>query len=397
LSQRTRKTAAPRALGHLVLVGCLVVLAGGAAAAGLALAGGAGPAAITGSAALPCAVRARQASVGRVEPDVQLNTAWARYVASDKGWTDGDSVYSYSVPGLGTLWSFSDSYLGGLLPHGRRLPGIYHNLLVVWDGRSFRVVTGPHGSPLVGPQNGRTFYLAAGGVVVGTTFDEFLVEELRTGPGSLDIRPVGTVLASFALPTLQLTAVTAVRGGLGVLWGAYVARFGGFMYVYGASPGPLHKSAFVARVAGTDLRASWSYWDGRGWSLDPGRAAPVLADVGQEYSVTADSGLYVLLTTDGSQPFSPYAEVRFGCSPEGPFGEAHRFLVSSLVFGKGTSTWHDGAVYVYDELVQPALGAGSRLVVSYDRNSLDFPAVLADAAIYRPTYLDLQLHIPPGN
>jgi hypothetical protein len=345
---------------------------------------------------VPCPVRARKASVASVVPDTGLNRAWSSYVATNKGWTDGDSVYAYAVAGLGTVWSFADSYVGGLLGDGGRLPGIYHNLLVVSDGSSFRVVTGQHATPLVGPRNGSTFYLPAAGALSGSSLDEFLVEELRTGPGSLDIRPVGTVLASFDLPSLRLTGVAAVRGGVGVLWGAYVARFGGFTYVYGASAGPLHKSAYVARLAGTDLRSSWSYWGGHAWSPDPAAAAPVLADVGQEYSVTSYEGLYVLLTTDGSQPFSPYAEIRFGCSPTGPFGTAHRFLVSNLVFANGTATWHDANVYVYDELVQPALSTGSHLVMSYDRNSLDFTAVLADAAIYRPTYLDLQLHVPPA-
>jgi hypothetical protein len=386
------RRSAPRR--RLALATCAVALVGGAIAVGLAVSGASSPAAEKPP--VPCSVRAREASLVSVVPDAGLNRAWSEYVATNKGWTDGDSVYAYAVPGLGTVWSFADSYVGGLLRDGGRLPGIYHNLFVVSHGNSYRVVTGPHSTPLVGPRNGLIFYLPAGGAVSGSTFDEFLVEELRTGQESLDIRPIGTVLASFELPSLQLVSVTAVHGATGVLWGAYVTRFGGFTYVYGASAAPLDKSAYVARIAGTDLRSTWKYWDGHAWSADAAAAAPILSDVGQEYSVTSYDGLYVLLTTDGSQPFSPYAEVRFGCSPIGPFGTAHRFLVNNLVFAKGAATWHDANVYVYDELVQSALSTGSHLVVSYDRNSLDSAAVLVDAAIYRPTYVDLQLRVPPA-
>ena len=105
--------------------------------------------------------------------------------------------------------------------------------------------------------------------------------------------------------------------------------------------------------------------------------------------------MYVLVTIDASKPFAPNGEVYFGCSPEGPFGYRHPFLVSFAVGPIGASVWKDPQVYVYDLQVQPALPAPpGDVVVSYDQNSLNFPSVLAHADIYRPGYLDMPLDVP---
>lgn len=344
-----------------------------------------------------CQAAAQRARVTSVVPDAQWDSVWASYVATNTGWTDGDSVYAYSVPQVGRLWTFADSYIGGLNPDGSRKPGIWHNLFVTQGAHGFRVITGPDNMPLVGPRSGKLFYLSSGGADEGATFQEFLVEWRRVGQPSLAITPIRTVVATFAVPSFHLLKVETLSGrNAGIYWGAFVTKAGGFTYIYGSSTTRMHKHAYVARTSGDDLAGIWSYWDGQGWSTDPSAVAPILANVGQQFSVTPFDRMYLFMTDDGSRNFSPYAIAWFGCSPTGPFVNPNRFLVSPLTMAAGAGHWGDAEVYVYDEIVQPALSGGGRVVMSYDQNTLNVKAVLAHADIYRPSYLDVHITVPPS-
>jgi hypothetical protein len=358
------------------------------------------------SALATCATRASELSIGSVRQDGELDQKWASYIASDKGWTGGDSVYAYVLPGGRRLFSFSDSFIGNLLPGDRR-PAynfIYHNLFVVSGPRGFQLITGGtakdrqaivSATPIA---KGYHFYLLLGGIVERTTFQAVFMERLRTGPFSLDNVPVASVIGTFSLPSLRLLRLSPVRAPPApVQWGSYVARFGAWTYIYGASSNGLDKSAYVARVPGADLTGAWTYWDGHGWSRSWAKAALLVRHVDQEYSVTRFDGIYVLLSSDSEQPFSPSADMYFACSPTGPFRHERSFVVSYFVGPIGAKLWGDGAVYVYDALVQPALSKGGDLVVSYDQNSLNFAAILDHADIYRPGYLVVRLVHGPAH
>ncbi len=330
--------------------------------------------------------------------DTALNRKWSAYMASDTGWTGGDSVYAYAVPALGTLWTFSDAFIGNVLPDKQRdaQSWIYHNILVVSNHRGFRVITGGtlrEQRPIVAAP-ARKFYLLLGGIVEASIFQAIFQERHTTGVGSLDNVPIGSVIGTFALPSLRLLSVSKIpRPFAAIQWGSYLRRFGAWTYIYGASAFGLDKSAYVARVRSVNISGRWTYWDGHGWSRSAATAAPLLAHVDQEYSVTPYAGMYVLLSSDSSSAFSPYADLYFGCSPTGPFVNRQDFVLSYYVGPFGEKIWGDNAVYPYDALIQPALSSPDHLVVSYDQNSLHFSAVLNDADIYRPGYLDLVIGV----
>jgi hypothetical protein len=346
-----------------------------------------------------CQASARGATVSSVEPDHALDDLWSNYLSSGKGWTGGDSVYTYTLPDGSTLYTYADSFIRGLVGdhHQRKL--IYHNLFVVDGPGGFQLVTGgtaANPAPLIAAPYGKDFYLALGGSVDSDQFQAIFMERFQNGPGSLDNVPIGSVIARFSLPALSLLGVSNVPDpSQAIQWGSYVHRFGSFTYIYGASASGLHKQGYVARVGGDDLLAPWSYWDGHGWSSDPASAAAFASNVQSEFGVLTVDGLYVLISSNATVPFSPVADVWFGCSPTGPWLGQASFTLSPLVGLLGKSTWGNANVYVYDAMVQPALtGAAGNVVISYDRNSLDLSAVLANADIYEPSYLDLT--ITPG-
>ncbi|MGH9296518.1 MAG: hypothetical protein ACRDZP_00905 [Acidimicrobiales bacterium] len=349
------------------------------------------------SPAAVCATRVEHAVVTAVTPDGALSRAWSDYAATGEGWVAGDSMYAYRVPHLGTLDTFSDSYLYSLTKLKRRR--IVHNLFVLRGSRGWQTITrGSATSPSALLQAPRGwFYLGLGGIDQGRTFQEFFMEAHWWGPGSLDWSLARIVLATFSLPGLRLEQVLQISGGHpAIRWGSSVERFGAWTYVYGASVGPSGLGAgYVARVPGTDLRARWSYFDGRGWSAYSTAARPLVAAVQPQYDVTRYEGMYVLVTSDPSPEFSPYAHVYFGCAPTGPFHRRQQILLSDYVGSLGAGhwggRWGDGSVYVYDALAQPALERNGNFVVSYDRNAVLFPAVFGSTGIYRPGYLDLTI------
>lgn len=352
----------------------------------------------TESSATSCAVRAARASIGPVKPATNIDELWANYVATDKGWTGGDSVYAYNVPGLGRLWTFADSYLGDIVDGERPAGTIHHSLFIVQGAAGFRAIGGENGQrQLIGPDFGPVLDLSLGGTVVSKSrFEELFTKRRRYGGASLDTAPVANVLATFSLPSLALVGEKQVGGDpTRITWGSFVTQLGGFSYVYGTSASGFDKQAFVARVAGRDLNAPWSYWDGHGWVAQASSAQSFLSGLGNvEYSVVSYEGVYVLLGTDDSEALSPVADVYFGCSPKGPFTNEHRFLVSPYTMHPGRTHWQDGSVYVYNEVMQPALPApAGDLVLSYNQNALDFLAILAHPDIYRPGYLDMPIHL----
>jgi len=341
---------------------------------------------------LSCPQRLREATVYAIDPDSTLDDKWTSYVDSNTGWTGGDSVHAYAVPQVGTLWTFSDSFETGVLPDNHRSGYIINNVFVVQTDKGYRLITGgtpEHPTPIVADKD-RYFYLLLAGIVEGPVFQGIFMERRQTGHASLDNYPVGAFVGTFAIPSFKLLRLTPVPNPSPTIqWGSFVDQIGSWIYVYGASSYGYDKSGFIARVAGSNLQGTWSYWTGHGWSGSVANAAPVLHNVDTQYSVTPFDGMYVFLTSQSEPPFSPYANLSFGCSPTGPFVNAKRFTLSTEVGPVGEKTWGDPSVYVYDAQVQTALNTGGHLVISYNQNSINVAAIMANVSLYRPRYLNL--------
>jgi hypothetical protein len=193
------------------------------------------------------------------------------------------------------------------------------------------------------------------------------------------------------LPNLSFEYLQPVPGSFGsITWGSYVSHFDGSTYIYGSSTNGEKKEAYVAKASAENLDSKWTYWDGHSWTANAAASAVLLSNVDPEYSVTTYDGMYLLLT---GIPLSSYAIVYFGCSPTGPFVDPHSFVASLRILGYGEQFWHEDDVYVYDELIQPSLSNSGSLIVSYDRNALDFTSIIDNAAIYRPQYLRLEISV----
>jgi hypothetical protein len=181
-----------------------------------------------------------------------------------------------------------------------------------------------------------------------------------------------------------------------VEWNPWLQRVGSYTYIYGiedtgGSTAP-NKYMRIARVSGTDLRGSWTYWTGSTWSTSQTAATRVLANVGNNYSISVIGGVYTLVTQDTSTPFSNQMVMYFSCSPTGPFTNKTLLYIPPEMGANGM--YHNSNVIFYNAHEQTQFRSGNNLVFSYDLNSLVPADVHADVSIYRARFITVSFVVP---
>ncbi|MEE6178254.1 hypothetical protein [Mycobacterium sp. 050134] len=373
-----------RRLGRL-----LVVLVMTSAALGVAVPHTAWPAApvVVGAAPLGC-----------------LETALADYGNTGAGWTGGDSTWSAPLPDDRELFAFSDTFLGPITPPSRPVDAAFvHNSLVVRDasGRWSTLTGGTRDRPgaLVAPADPTHWFWLGAATYSADALQVPLTEWRTTGPGPLDFAFVGSSLARFDDHELRAPpAVYQLPRSREIQWGQWVQPDGGWTYVYGVESAGAHKYLHVARVAGDDLRQRFSYWTGRAWSSLESNSVRVTDRISAELSVhRVRDGAYLLTTMLGGELFSDQLVGRFGPSPTGPFGPA--IALYRTPEGGSAGLYRDADVYTYNAHVHPEYSTSTRLVISYDVNSLDTSPggdVYRRASIYRPRFVVVTLRWDRG-
>ncbi len=344
-----------------------------------------------------CERAASRVKVTGVRKATSIEGEWTAYADSGTGWTGGDSVHAYTLPAGGILWAFADSFLPPLNASGGRpfTAPLVHNLLVVQSGTSFRLLVNgslQYPSPLVNPTSSRDFYLTLAGAIEGETFQEILMEIHRLANGQFHWEQSATVIATFALPALNLVSVHRLsQPNLQIQWGAYLLHDGGYTYIYGASSRGSSRGMYVARTRSTDLDDPWTYFDGRGWTTRASAAAAIEYGVPPQFSVVPYDGMYILVASSLGAKFSNEVNVLAGCSPLGPFHLRSTFAASYYVGPYAKSIYGSSEVWDYEAMDQAVLNKGHDLLVSYNRNSLDYWDLFRNAKLYRPGYLRVTL------
>jgi hypothetical protein len=355
-----------------------------------------------------------------------LTDEFARYgddPARTDDWTGGDGTHSLRLPDGRVLWLFSDTYLGRV--HGPPNP--------VGESYAWRDTTAPlvRNSAVLMSRSGRLERTLPAPLFPDPGAGQWrwpvAARVEPRSPGSPDrvVRvllwtrtagaapwiygvPTATEVATLSLPGLRLEGVRTVLdqrsvadASRRVLFGTTALDEGDWTYVFGGTDAQATarptSSAYVARAPRGRLGepGAWEYWDGSRWAARA-RPAPVLGDgrhrgVGSAFTVVRDGGTYVLFTmaagTRGLTTVTSY----WACSPTGPWRGPARGFRPPLPAGEVTA---------YNPQAHPALGAGGRLVLSYDVNRLDPTGVSAQAnlsrnvSLYRPRFVTLRLGPP---
>jgi fibronectin type 3 domain-containing protein len=325
-----------------------------------------------------------------------LNTAFTTYGNAGNHWTGADGTTSIALPDGRVVWFFSDTFLGTVNADFSRpaFTPLVNNSAIVQDGSSLTTTlnggTSDEPKALVTP-SGETgdFYWVADGVVEGDSL-KVLYQRMRRGEGSgtLDFEFVGTALATFALPSLQLTSVTDLPTGSTIGWGSSVLADGGYTYIYGTSSAPGRmKFAHLARATAGNLGGTWQYWTGSAWSADQAAAGRILSGVGTAYSVEKIGAQYALVTHENNLLFDPQIVAYTASSPTGPF-TGPRVLYTAPEVKSGSET------IVYDVRLHPELARSGKLLLSYNVNSLKFADQMADVRLYRPRFIEVDWPLP---
>jgi hypothetical protein len=257
------------------------------------------------------------------EPDTVLDHLFQAYGDSGTGatWTGGDGTESVSLPDGRELWFFSDSYLGSISNGQRTLSASHltHNMLVIERAGVLRSTRhkGSKNAPQAFlnpvPEYPTQYGFWPGSMVVnGATLQVIGLDVTFSEDGAYTV--TGNSLATFALPKLNLLGLQTLPISQ-TDWSGGTLRDGGYTYLYGSAL----SNTYAARVPGTDLTVPWSYYDGGGWTSDPGAAVPI-ENLGTKshFSVSKVGSLYVFITK--SSWTTHEITSAFGCSPVGPFG-----------------------------------------------------------------------------
>jgi hypothetical protein len=346
--------------------------------------------------------------VDGVTTDGGLTALFGEYAAATRhGWTGGDSTFSVSMPDGRTLWIFSDTFLGPLNADGTRPTAVrmVNNTFVVQDGD--RLVTVHGGTPaapaaLLPPPGPDRWYWAGDGQVAAGQVQVIFQEYARTGPDPLAFTFVRNVLATFSPENLGVPAsVDALPSASGVAWGSAVlpadGSGDGYTYVYGVLDAPVDKKMRVARVPGGDLkRGRWQYRTASGWSGDESAAADVVSGVTNEYSVIVWNGHFLLVTQDGTRPFSGRITASMSVTPFGPF--VNRSDVYQTPESGRFGTYLRSDVATYNAHAHSQVRVAGSVLISYNVNEMTGGAMSSDPGIYRPRFVNVRLrHSEPSS
>ena len=330
--------------------------------------------------------------------DERFDTLFTRF---GPGWTGGDSTYSAVLPDGRTVWFFSDSFVGFVNPsrtRPRNSPMI-HNSLVVQDGEELTTLTGDIGGipqSFFTERDADSWYWVYDATVEATAAGDvvrvFLIRFQRTSAGGIwGFEWLDNALATLSLPDLELVSIEPLPSDHGVSWGAAVLEHDEYVYIYGTEDLGAFKHMHVARapIGSVADPRSWEYATGPGgsdWSSDPADSVRLLTGIGNEYSVTAVEGGFLLITMSSETRLSPEIVAYVACDPAGPFTDR------TVVYL--TPENEEDMVFTYNAHAHPQFTEDGALLVSYNVNAADVAWVFADADLYRPRFVRVRVGEP---
>jgi hypothetical protein len=321
------------------------------------------------------------------------------------GWTGGDGVFSVPIDDGRIAWLFGDSFIGGVLPDGRRAQDwhLVRNTVVVQDGACLTTAVGGTAeapAALVRPTDPAAWYWPEEALAEGDTLHVMMLRVVRTGPTGWDFGVIGVDVADLDLRSFTTTAVRSLPVDGSVLWGSSVLEDGDAVYVYGVEDAPAGARVYLARAGSRALDGDWRFYRGgpAPWSLDPRDAVPLpvvpgddgeppapLTGVSSAVTVVAD-GDGVLLVSQ-APTFGTAVTARRAPRPEGPFGPPQ--LIAWALPPPASPD-----AFAYGARLHPQLAAEGLQLLSWNVSS--FGDLLADASLYRPRFDAIEWPPPEG-
>jgi hypothetical protein len=316
----------------------------------------------------------------------------AFFAANDAaGLAGADYPHVVDLPDGRTLWYFQDAFEGqdGSLRGDR----FAHNAALVQDGACFERLPAPggRGTSWIGSwvENDLQNWVWPLDAEVGADGHlwVFLAEVHNpNGRGAArGARPVGTWIARFTLPELQLVGMEEAPDPSHSLFGYSIVSDSRWTYLYGhcyrqfdgaetigfdpdCSP-----HAYLARVPKGELGRELEYWSADGWTRDRSARTPVFtAEQSMPVSVERFGDTYVAVS-DENDWFGSDVAVYTAPAPQGPWQEALRYTPDT----KCGDDCNNYGAFVLPEL------HGDQVVIAHSNNAWDMDNAFDDASLYR--------------
>ncbi len=315
-----------------------------------------------------------------VYQDCHHDLLFTRY---GNGWTGADATYSLPLPDGRIMWMFGDTFLGTVRADRSRQDGtLLRNTVVVQQGDALTTLfQHADGKPtaFLSPSNAAEWYWPLDATVHEDEI-HYLLGRLGTSgeQGMWDFHYLGFDLAVLDASDFSVKSVENKISDPRISYGSCILEDDQYTYIYGISSLPLQKRAHLARVAGTDLRNEWWFFDGVSWQESPSNFV-IANGVSDQFSVIKDGNIYYLITHEiifGDKIF-----IAESASPTGPFRN-RRVLYCTPESG--------GNIFTYNTFVHPELSTGDELRISYNINSFQFSDLFENADLYRPRFLRIE-------
>lgn len=357
---------------------------------------------------------------GELKFRVEDAPEWTALFKRDSGWFGGDGIFAIPLDGkeilkdgdtTRNLFVFSDT-MHGLIEDGELQEGfvMVNNSIAVLKGHDpdpkkmeFKVLKDENGDPATlfipkTPETGKDdyFWLGDGFVNPADKATYLFAYRIVNIPDQkvFGFEEVGNVLIKipagseypfkdieqFDIPFHSEGPEASMGAGVFVNTAeANAPDPDGFIYVYGVRGE--NKELVAARTTPEKIAQfeEWVFWDGEGWTSDPGKAAGLGTGVSNELSVSPlTNGKYALVFQKGI--FANTVAMRIGDSPAGPFTDEYDLW--------DTSTALDcKECFAYNAKAHPSLSRSGELLISFNVNSFDFfNDVLVHPNLYRPRF-----------
>lgn len=307
------------------------------------------------------------------------------------GLAGADYPHVIALPDGRFLWYFQDAFFG---TDGRLLDDDFaHNAALVQDGDCFEVLDPPggDGDSWIGSwvESSLSNWLWPLDAEVGVDGDLWLflaeVQNSNDTGAARGALPVGTWIARYTLPELQLVGMEPAPDPSRSLFGYSVVSDSEWSYVYGHCYRQFDEAgligfdsdcsphAYLGRVPLGEFDRELEYWTSNGWSDDRDDRLPVMsADLSMPVSVQRFGDVYVAVS-DENDWFGPDIVVYTSPAPQGPWHEAARYTPDTRC-GDGCNN--------YGAFLLPEL-EGDDIVVAHSNNAIDMTNAFADASLYR--------------
>ncbi len=318
-------------------------------------------------------------------------------------WGVGDLTSMVDLPDGRRLFLFGDTGYYALNGDGSRGPltGFGNNSAWVQSGNCFTLLDRPEGnrSWIEPPEQDGTVYWPGGGVVVGNRLHVFLT---RLRLDNMWGTPLGSAVATFELPSLELARIASVPFHPARIFGSGAVYDGGYLYAYGSQRRSclfcFAGDLYVARVPEDSLQmpAAWRFWSNGGWSGDVAAASPVATDIASNTNVHAWRNGF-LLVTKTLNIVGPDVDAWWSAEPIGPWRKLGTLFEAPTPPPSRVAGYSYRDPYTYMATVSPSASLlGGGVLAAYNVGSFDHADGVRDGLMYGPRFVSVRLPDPPA-